>query len=188
LFNSVFYLQIFGDASTLLGLGTILLALASIVALIVTIKQNQKVGYLEFVKDTDLELSNYLKEELNLKGRDACIIYSYNYIDLCDRIILLIEKKKVPREFFEYYVDFFNYAVTVMWWYAKIYPEDQHSLKTSWSSLKNWIIDNNEMIPYPIMHLPSEMKKILIGENIDLDVDQDTIKKDLIKVFSYNEN
>ncbi|HUU47709.1 MAG TPA: hypothetical protein VMW55_02885 [Nitrosopumilaceae archaeon] len=197
MFNSFFYAAVnatatskpfFEDIPSLLGIGTMLLALATVATLIFTIRQNNDVKYLDFVKSTDAEISQQLEKELHLKGRDDCIIYGYNYIDMCDRIMFLIKKRKVPQEFLEYYLGFFNYAITMMWWYAKIYPNDEHSLKSSWLSLKRWIAQKNEINPYPLMHLPAEMKKILSDMNIKIDIDHNTILKNIEESYSFNEN
>lgn len=178
--------DLFNDALSFLGIGSIIVAVVSIATLIFTIRQNQNTNYLEFVKNSDLELSQQLEKELNLKNKDECIVYAYNYIDLCDRIMFLIGKRKIPQDFFEYYRDFFNYAITMMWCYSKIYPEDEHSLKSSWLSLKDWITQKNDCVPYPLMHLPAEMKKILKSQNID--IDQNTVKKDLKEKLNSLEN
>lgn len=174
----------FIDVYSLLGIGTIIVAIVSIATLAFTIKQSRNINYLEFVKNTDIELSKQLEKELELKGKEQCIVYTYNYIDLCDRIMFLIRKRKIPQEFFEYYRDFFNYAVTMIWGYVKIYPEDEHSLQTSWFTLKEWIAQEDEINPYPLIHLPLEMKKILKENGIDLN--QNTIKKDLKEFYGSN--
>jgi len=186
LISSFFYLQtdLFNDASTFLGIGTIIVAVVSIGTLIFTIRQSKNVNYLEFVKNTDVEFTKQLEKELTLEGKEQCIVYAYNYIDLCDRIMFLIEKRKVPQDFFEYYRDYFNYAITMMWGYSKIYPEDQHSLQTSWFSLKEWINQEGEINPYPLMHLPEEMKKILKEKGIE--INKNTVKNDLKEFFSSN--
>ena len=150
-------LQIIEDANTLLGIGAMITAVISVIMVIITIRQNQDTKYLQFIKDIDSEISQQLEKEPGLKGRDACIIHAYNYIDICDRVLFLIKKGKISKEFFEYYRDFFSYAVTMMWWYVTIYPQDEHSLKYSWSALIHWIVYENA-VAYPAMHLPDEMK------------------------------
>jgi len=175
----------FEDNLSFLAIGTIIIAIISIATLIFTIRQNNDVKYLEFVKNTDNEISRQIEKELKLKGKDECLVYAYNYIDMCERIMFLINKRKVPRDFFEYYLNFFNYAITMIWGYAKIYPEDVHSLQSSWLSLKEWIFKKNEINPYPVMHLPTEMKKILLEMGVDIDIDQDTILKQLYELPSF---
>jgi len=164
------------------------MGIGSLLVLFLTVRQNNNVKYLDFIKNTDTEISQLIKEELTLKNKNECIIYAYNYVDLCDRVLFLIQNKAIQKGFKEYYFDFFNYAVTIMWWYSKIYPEDKHSFKISWSALKKWIEEEGEISPYPLMHLPEEMKKTLTEGKINTDEDQLSIIKDLKEVFRRSEN
>lgn len=150
----------------ILALATAAGVIITALMLIVTIRQNRDTKYLQFIKDTDEELSEMIKEEPKLDSRDSCIIYAYNYIDICDRIMFVIKKGIISKEFFTYYLDFFNYSVTMMWWYTVTYPTDIHSLNSSWNMLTKWIKDENNEFPskahpYPIMHLPQKMKELL---------------------------
>ena len=154
--NSIL-LQINLDANTLLGIGAIITSVISVIMVILTIGQYNKTKYLEFIKDVDLEISQQLEKETNLKDRNDCIIYAYNYIDICDRVLFLLKKGKISKTFYEYYRDFFSYAATMMWWYITIYPQDEHSIKNSWSSLTYWIVNEN-IEAYPAFHLPEAMK------------------------------
>ena len=150
------------DFYTFTGIGTLLLALASIIGLIITLRQDRDARYLEFLKDVDAELSLHLEKEKALEDRDECITYAYNYIDICERILFLVTKKKIPYDFIKYYYDFFNYALTMMWWYTTVY-DDEHSPTESWPTLTKWLF-NNEMEPYPIAHLPKKMREVLTTE------------------------
>jgi len=161
-----------------MGIGAIIAALVSLIALVFTIRQNNNVKYLEFIKNVDEEFSNHLEKENSLKDREECLVYAYNYIDICDRILFLIKRHKVPQEFYDYYLDFFNYAITIMWWYSKIYPEDKHSLETSWPSITQWIYEKKGT-PYPFMHLPKVMKDQLDGKGVD----ENSIFKELKKIL-----
>jgi len=147
------------DPNTYIAIGAIIAAFASVAGLIITIRQSRDAKFLEFIKEVDTEITEHLEKELTLKGEDDCIVYAYNYIDICDRIAFLIEKNKIQREFLDYYRDFFNYSVTVMWWYTTRH-EDRHSLKLSWPPLIRWIL-KEEGTPYPVEHLAKEMIKFL---------------------------
>jgi hypothetical protein len=176
------------DWFSAVGLGTIIMGIGSLLILFLTVRQHNNVKYLDFIRNTDTEISQLIKEELTLKNKNECVIYAYNYIDLCDRILFLIQNKAVQKSFKAYYFDFFNYAITIMWWYSKMVPEDRHSFKISWSALKKWIEEEEEITPYPLMHLPEEMKKAFGDDKISLEKDPSIILKELTEVFNLNKN
>lgn len=171
------------DANSFVGLGTIILAFATAggviitaLMLIATVRQNHDTKYLEFIKDVDTEITEQLEKETKLANRDECIIYAYNYIDICDRILFLINRGIISKNMINYYQDFFCYAATMMWWYTTIYTEDVYSIKHSWPSMLDWISDH--IIPYPIMHLPKQMQSELANDKKQ--VDEYTIRNDLM--------
>ncbi len=155
------------DFNSLVGIGAIIAAFVGLIGLLITIRQNRYVRYLEFVKGIDNELAQHIEKETKLDGREECIIYAYNYIDICDRVMFLINRKVIAKDFFEYYHDFFNYAITIMWWYTVIHPEDSYSLKISWPTITRWIAHQNNDAPYPVTHLPKEMQKELANIHRD---------------------
>jgi len=164
------------------------MGIGSLVVLFLTVRQNNSVKYLDFIKNTDTEISQLIKEELTLKNKNECIIYAYNYIDLCDRVLFLIQNKSIQKGFKKYYFDFFNYTITIMWWYSKIYPEDKHSFKISWTALKKWIEEEEGISPYPLMFLPEEMKKTLSDDKINLEKDPSEILAEITEVFKRSTN
>jgi hypothetical protein len=154
------------DWNALVGIGTIIAAFGSIGYVLITLIQARESNYLNFIKDMDQRLANQIEKELELKGYDDSIVYAYNYIDICDQIMFLIDNKKIPRSFYNYYLDFFNYSITIMWWYTAVYPEDTHSLKHSWPAITHWLVSNDMVHPYPIMHLPKTMQNEINKRNI----------------------
>ena len=164
------------------------MGIASLFILYLTIRQHNNVKYLDFIKNTDIEISQLIKEELTLKNKEECVIYAYNYIDLCDRILFLVQNKTIQKGFKEYYFDFFNYAITIMWWYSKIKPEDRHSFKISWSALKKWIEEGNKIDPYPISHLPEVMRKALSEDGINLEKNEHEMFEEIKEAFKHNTN
>lgn len=150
------------DLSTpewLTGIGTIVAAFIAVGALVVTLRQDKAARYLEFLKDVDFELSDHLEKEKNLEDLEQCLVYCYNYISICERILFLVYRKKIPKDFVDYYKEFFNYSLTMMWWYKSAY-DDEHSPTESWPSLTSWIL-TKEMNPYPFAHLPKQMREEL---------------------------
>ena len=166
----VYLLEVFLEVPTiwdvLVGIGTMIAAFGSIGFLIVTLWLARESNYLNFIKDMDQRLADHLEKEPKLEGYDDSIVYAYNYIDICDQIMFLIKNKKIPHHFFQYYLDFFNYSVTLMWWYAAVYPDDTRSLKYSWLAITDWIVDKNEARPYHVMHLPKAMQDELAKKGI----------------------
>ncbi len=183
--NSIL-LQIPPDAYTFLGIGALVTAAVSVIMVIVTVKQNNDTKYLEFIRNVDREISNHLEKETSLKGKDACIIYAYNYIDICDRVLFLIRNGTISKAFLEYYGDFFSYASTVMWWYVLVYPKDVHSIKNSWPSLIRWIVNENHE-SYPAMHLPTAMKDIL-PDGVSPDTSSTDLHLQLISKINHLKN
>jgi hypothetical protein len=83
--------------------------------------------------------------------------------------MFLIEKKKLPRDFLQYYFDFFNYAITMMWGYSTIDKNDKYSLYSSWPTLRAWIL-KDKRAPYPAQHLPKKMTELFSEEEKNTDV------------------
>lgn len=173
---SIFLLDMWEDPNTYLAIGAMIAAFASVAGLIFTIRQASDARYLEFIKNIDTELTEHLEKELKLDGEAACIVHSYNYIDICDRIAFLIENKKIRPEFLDYYYDFFNYAITVLWWYTTN-EEDNRSLEYSWPPLIRWIV-RGEGKPYPVKHLPEKMVELL--SETEKNTDQNTLYSQLV--------
>jgi hypothetical protein len=160
------FLQTPFDWNILVGIGTVIAAFGSMGFLIVTLWQARESHYLNFIKNMDQTLAEHLEKEPKLEGHDDSIMYAYNYINICDQIMFLIKNKKIPRDFYRYYLDFFNYSITMIWWYSTIYPEDNHSLKHSWPAITNWITHGNGGNPYPTMHLPKALQNELAKKSI----------------------
>lgn len=175
---NVFLQSWFSDIGSALGLGTLVFAIATILTLIYTIRQTRESRYLDFIKDIDKRLAEQIEKENDLEDHEQRLIYAYNYIDICEQVMFLIKKRKLHEDFFNYYIDFFNYAITLLWWYTTVYPEDKHSLKSSWSTMTDWIIFEKPE-PYPLMHLPAAMKDEL--SDVQKATDVVILHNDLVK-------
>ena len=171
------------DYYTFTGTGTIIVAIFTAGSLIYTILQDKKTRLLEFVKDVDSEIAEHLKKDEDLRTRDECVTHAYVYLEILDRIAFLLEKKKIPKLFSDYYKNFFNYGITMMLWYVYAW-QDMHTLEDNWPSLIKWFKKNGAepddkkkgvkpddkkkgLNPYPSEHLPSkayQIIKILGGE------------------------
>ncbi len=156
------FLSIHTDPNMYIAIAAMIAAFVSIGGLIITIRQTRDARYLEFVNDTDEKLSEHIEKGDNVVGRDKLITYAYNYIDICERIMFLINKKKVTEDFFDYYYDFLNYGVTIMWWYTVMY-DDKHPLMKTWHHMTDWVSydQKSKPDPYPLDHLPDKMKEEL---------------------------
>lgn len=172
-----FFLDNGADYWTFAGIGTIIAAFVGIGGLIITIRQNRDSNYLEFINNTDKTLSEHLERGAELdkadKNREDRLSYAYNYVDTCERILFLMNNGKVPKDFFDYYYDFLNYGLTMMWWYGSVYKEDRRLTK-AWPLMTKWVLqDGLKFIkkksigkpdPYPLEHLPDGMIKEFTGD------------------------
>lgn len=186
------------DFYTFAGIGTLIGGAATAGALIYTILQDKKTRLLEFVKDVDAEIAEHLKDDEDLRTRDECVTHAYVYLEILDRIAFLLEKKKIPKLFSDYYKNFFNYGITMMLWYVFAW-QDMHKIEENWPSLIAWFkknsIERNDgkklLNPYPSAHLPSRAYQIIkiLGEKDTLDkkihdiIDTGRIDQKLIDEF-----
>ncbi|MGI0009875.1 MAG: hypothetical protein ACREAE_00570 [Nitrosopumilaceae archaeon] len=127
------------------------------------LRQDRDAKYLSFIKEIDDELWQLIRAEL--KTSDQCIDHAYYYLEILDRVAFLIDKKKIPYDFGEYYQNYFNYSVTVMGWYTRVY-NDKHTPEQNWPSLVKWLKDYHDITPYPIDHLPIRLIRELIKNKI----------------------
>lgn len=147
------------DYLTFVGIGTILTGVAAVVGLIITLRQDRQTKILSFIKETDREISDQIEKENHLKDFDQCINYTYNYLDIIERIAFFCKYNKDIKKYASYYSGFFNYAVTMMAWYISVY-DDKYKLEETWPNLVEWF-RHNVMNPYDSTHLPTQLLKEL---------------------------
>ncbi len=153
------------DYLTFVGIGTILTGLAAVVGLIITLRQDRETKILSFIKETDREISEQLDKEEFQKDFSQCITYTYNYLDIMERIAFFCKDNRNLKKYGPYYQTFFNYAVPMMAWYISVY-DDKHALKESWPKLVEWFSDH-VMNPYDAKHLPAQLLVELKNKKIN---------------------
>jgi len=134
-------------------IGSLLAGGAAVIGLIWALRNDRNTRFLEFIKDVDKEIADHIKNDEKLENNDECVTHAYVYLEILDRIVFLLEKKKIPKEFSEYYRNYFNYGATMLIWYI-IAWQDKHTLEENWPSLIGWF-KINILHPYPLNHLPS---------------------------------
>lgn len=140
-------------------IGGLVANFSALVTLAYNLVKERNTRILGFLKDTDEEISRQIEKEEKVNDFNGCLIYAYNYLDIMERISYLQDARKIPKYLGEYYHTFFDYAVTIMFWYTTAY-NDKHSPGDSWPSLIGWFKEH-DMHPYEIRHLPDFMQQTL---------------------------
>jgi hypothetical protein len=168
-------------------IGSLLAGGVAVIGLIWTLKQDRNTRFLEFIKDVDGEIAEHIKNDEKLENYNECVTHAYVYLEILDRIAFLLDKRKIPSDFSEYYKNYFNYGVTMMIWYVFAW-QDKHTIEENWPSLIGWF-KKNTLNPYPIKHLPTmldnkiqDLNCVDIFEKIinklrNKSLDDDTIKE-----------
>jgi len=145
------------DYLTFVGIGTLIAALAAVIGLIYSMLQERNTRFLEFLKDTDREISEQLQQQEKLEQFEQCLVYAYTYLGIMNRIAFLYEHKKIPKLFLDYYREYFNYGLTVMGWYTNVW-EDKHDPTFAWNDMIQLFYDGEiEISPFHYEHMPDAM-------------------------------
>ncbi len=145
------------DYLTFVGIGTLVAALAAVIGLIYSMWQERNTRFLEFLKDTDREISEQLQQQEKLEDLEQCLVYAYTYLDIMNRIAFLYTHNKIPKLFLDYYREYFNYGLTVMGWYTNVW-EDKHDPTFAWGDMIKLFNDGKiEISPFHYEHMPDAM-------------------------------
>ncbi len=130
------------------------------ITLIITwksIKENTRATHSQLLRSFHEDLTSRLNKNAILKTTEDCQRYANDYLNTVDEIAYLELNGKIPSHIATYLKRFFEYGLTIIYWYDDMVGEDfNEASKKNWPNYINYC-KKNGIVANPDDKLPKIM-------------------------------